>query len=216
MSHLTRVRVPRAGYWTDAGGYYYQNPAPFANYEQALLAVKADAQARSIPFRYAQFDDWWAVQRGDFGGDEGPLHLPPGPGGGLMYWQPRNGTFPSGLTGWLGWPLSLYAPAYSAKSLYLNVSRYVDSTSLLYCAEMLKGIQHFDTFYILGVLLGLLLFSPSPLLPPPSSSFHPSFPFLLWYLPGMSGRWTTSHCTRCQPTGGSTTSCLRTVLVPAW
>ena len=42
----------------DAGAYYYHNPAPFRNYEEALLAVKADAEARSIPFQYSQWDDW--------------------------------------------------------------------------------------------------------------------------------------------------------------
>ena len=63
LSHL--------GYWTDAGAYHYQNPAPFSNYQEAMLAVKDDALTRGIPFRYFQFDDWWAVQRGDFGGDEG-------------------------------------------------------------------------------------------------------------------------------------------------
>jgi len=47
-----------------------------------------------------------------------------GPGGGLLYWQPRPGVFPSGLTGWLGLPLSLYAPAYSAESVYVREERY--------------------------------------------------------------------------------------------
>ena len=56
LSHL--------GHWNDAGGFYYQDPSPFPNYEEALLAVKADAKARRIPFRYEQLDDWWAVQRG--------------------------------------------------------------------------------------------------------------------------------------------------------
>eukprot|EP01045_Picozoa_sp_COSAG04_P037237 COSAG04_NODE_9419_length_866_cov_0.898305_1_plen_120_part_10 len=86
--------------------------------------MQADAEARRIPFRYEQWDDWWAVQQGDFGSDEGPLEGPRGPGGGLLYWQPRPGVFPSGLTCWLGLPLSLYAPAYSAESVYVQESRY--------------------------------------------------------------------------------------------
>ena len=47
LSHL--------GHWTDAGAYHYQNPAPYPDYEQALLAVKEDAEDRKIPYRYAQF-----------------------------------------------------------------------------------------------------------------------------------------------------------------
>ena len=49
LSHL--------GHWNDAGAYYYHNPAPFENYQEALLAVKADAVARKIPFRYSQWCD---------------------------------------------------------------------------------------------------------------------------------------------------------------
>ena len=40
---------------SDAGAYYYHNPSPFNNYQEALLAVKADAEARQIPFRYSQW-----------------------------------------------------------------------------------------------------------------------------------------------------------------
>ena len=43
LSHL--------GHWNDAGAYYYHNPAPYKNYEQALLAVQAEARAQKIPFR---------------------------------------------------------------------------------------------------------------------------------------------------------------------
>jgi hypothetical protein len=50
LSHL--------GHWNDAGAFYYHNPNPFPNYQAALLAVKADAEARKIPFRYSQWDDW--------------------------------------------------------------------------------------------------------------------------------------------------------------
>ena len=51
-----------------AGGYYYHDPSPFANYEEALKAVKADAEARSIPFRYSQWDDWCAFETRNQGG----------------------------------------------------------------------------------------------------------------------------------------------------
>ena len=55
-------------------------------------------------------------------GPHRPLHLKAGPGGVLLYWQPRAGVFPSGLSGWLDLPLSLYAPAYSLESVYINES----------------------------------------------------------------------------------------------
>ena len=44
---------------SDAGAFYYHNPRPFKNYQEALLAVKADAEARHIPFRYSQ---WYVVK----------------------------------------------------------------------------------------------------------------------------------------------------------
>ena len=37
-----------------ASGYFYHNKSPYKNYEQALLAVKADAESRRIPYRYSQ------------------------------------------------------------------------------------------------------------------------------------------------------------------
>ena len=42
------------GHWNDAGSFLYHNPAPWPNYQEALLAVKADAEARNIPYRYSQ------------------------------------------------------------------------------------------------------------------------------------------------------------------
>merc|ERR1719397_1535530 len=103
LSHL--------GHWNDAGAFYYHNKSPFTTYEEALLAIKADAKARNIPFRYSQWDDWWAYQEGDWPG--------------LTRWWPRPDAFPSGLTGWLGLPLSLYAPGYSADNVYRDSYNWV-------------------------------------------------------------------------------------------
>lgn len=106
------------GHWNDAGAFYYHNPAPFPNYQEALLAVKADAQARSIPFRYSQWDDWWAYQNhSDFGN-----------WGGVTNWVPMPGVFPDGMTDWLGLPLSLYASSYSAGNVYRQADMFAWNT----------------------------------------------------------------------------------------
>ena len=102
LSHL--------GHWNDAGAYYYHNAHPYPNYQEALLAVKADAEARKIPFRYSQWDDWWAYQNhGDFGID-----------GGVLDWWPMPSAIPAGMTDWLGLPLSLYSSSYSGDNVYLK------------------------------------------------------------------------------------------------
>jgi hypothetical protein len=65
LSHL--------GHWNDAGAFYYHDPSDVqvkngnGTYEDCLLAVKADAIARKIPFRYEQWDDWWMYQNGGDG-----------------------------------------------------------------------------------------------------------------------------------------------------
>ena len=114
LSHL--------GHWNDAGGFYYHNPSPYGNYQDALLAVKSDAEATGIPFRYSQWDDWWLYQKGgDFGMD----------GQGVTYWWPKPSVFPAGLSGWLGWPTSLYSSSYSAENVYRKAGKYswkVDET----------------------------------------------------------------------------------------
>ena len=59
-------------------------------------------------------DDWWAFQHGgDFGND-----------GGVTNWYPKPSVFPSGLSDWLGLPLSLYSSSYSGDNIYVNVSKY--------------------------------------------------------------------------------------------
>ena len=41
-------------YWTDNGACYYYTTINFSNYEEALVAVKAQADKEGIPYRYLQ------------------------------------------------------------------------------------------------------------------------------------------------------------------
>ena len=90
------------------GAYYYHYSATdgWPTPEDALKAVKEDTDARGIPVRYAQWDDWWYSQKG-------------GDVGGLLEWQPRKAVFPSGLTDWLApWKTSLYVAMYSPGNIF--------------------------------------------------------------------------------------------------
>ncbi|MBM4397894.1 MAG: hypothetical protein FJ087_19690 [Deltaproteobacteria bacterium] len=80
LSHL--------GYWTDNGAYYYYAKEPGLNEQDTLLAVKADADARGIPFGYFQLDSWWYF-KAPGKGIGGP--------GGLVRWEPLPEMFPDGL-----------------------------------------------------------------------------------------------------------------------
>ena len=41
-------------YWTDNGACYYYTTDKFSNYEEALVAVKEQADKEGIPYRYLQ------------------------------------------------------------------------------------------------------------------------------------------------------------------
>lgn len=85
------------GYWTDAGAAYYWNTLPGQNAQDTLLAVKAEADRRGIPYRYFQIDSWWYYTKR--------------PGlvvRGSRRWAPRPEVFPDGLPAFrekLGLPL---------------------------------------------------------------------------------------------------------------
>eukprot|EP01006_Ploeotia_vitrea_P018851 TRINITY_DN50659_c0_g1_i1.p1 TRINITY_DN50659_c0_g1~~TRINITY_DN50659_c0_g1_i1.p1 ORF type:complete len:806 (+),score=86.19 TRINITY_DN50659_c0_g1_i1:53-2470(+) len=100
------------GYWADNGAYYYRHKGPFPTFEPLFKAIKADAEQRQVPLRYFQWDDWWMYKWMTY--DRG----------GITYWWPLEDVFPSGLTDWLGAPLSLYAPAYSSESVYMKKYRW--------------------------------------------------------------------------------------------
>lgn len=93
-AHTDKQRVDRyadtglsyLGYWTDAGAAYYWKTLPGKNYEQTLLAVKAEADELDIPYRYFQIDSWWYYTKK--------------PGlvvKGAKRWEPRPDVFPDGL-----------------------------------------------------------------------------------------------------------------------
>eukprot|EP01060_Flectonema_neradi_P036837 TRINITY_DN721_c0_g1_i13.p1 TRINITY_DN721_c0_g1~~TRINITY_DN721_c0_g1_i13.p1 ORF type:complete len:780 (+),score=134.53 TRINITY_DN721_c0_g1_i13:115-2454(+) len=105
------------GYWTDNGAYYYHQCPGFQNPEEALLAVKSEANKSDIPLQYFQWDDWWFYQ---YKGD----------GGGLIEWKPYPNIFPSGMTKWLGYPLSLYMATYNQHNVYVDDYKFVfDNTT---------------------------------------------------------------------------------------
>ena len=104
-AHTGKKRVDRyadtglsyLGYWTDAGAAYYWKTIPGMNYEQTLLAVKAEANARGIPYRYFQIDSWWYYTK-----KPGLIVK------GAKRWAPRPDVFPDGLTAFrerIGLPL---------------------------------------------------------------------------------------------------------------
>ena len=48
------VMLTLHSYWTDNGACYYFTTANFSNYEEALIAVKKQADKDGIPYRYVQ------------------------------------------------------------------------------------------------------------------------------------------------------------------
>jgi len=96
------------GYWTDNGAYYYYNTEPGMNEQETLLAVKADADARGIPYGYMQLDSWWYFKEEERGG-------------GLVLWEPQPWMFPGGLAPFreaLGLPLVAHNRWFAARNDY--------------------------------------------------------------------------------------------------
>lgn len=112
------------GYWTDNGAYYYYNTAPGMNEADTLLAVKADADARDIPFGYLQLDSWWYFK------DDGALTR-----GGLTLWEPIPEMFPDGLTAFqeaMGWPLVLHNRWFAKNTDYKNDYPFYDDEEMAF------------------------------------------------------------------------------------
>eukprot|EP01043_Picozoa_sp_COSAG02_P034822 COSAG02_NODE_2457_length_8810_cov_4.343933_7_plen_1170_part_00 len=147
LSHL--------GHWNDAGSFYYHDPHDAqvkdgnGTYEDCLLAVKADAEARKIPFRYSQWDDWWMYQNG---GD--------GTGGhGLTNWTALPDVFPSGLTDWLGLPLSLYSSAYSGENVWIKSGQFTWTIDPVDSGNVLpRGRAFYDSMFANGTKAGMRMF----------------------------------------------------------
>ncbi|XP_065187086.1 uncharacterized protein LOC135817773 [Sycon ciliatum] len=96
--------VKYLGWWTDNGGYYHYNPETNKTYQQTMLDAKAKLEELNIPARYFQLDSWWYFQEASHGA--------------LTLWEPRPDVFPSGMSDWLGLPLSLHNRWFAAKNNY--------------------------------------------------------------------------------------------------
>jgi hypothetical protein len=109
------------GYWTDNGSYYYYRTEPDKNYQDTLLAVGADAQARGIPFGYMQLDSWWYFK---------VAGTPPG---GLIRWEPRPEMFPDGLASFdnkLGLPLVAHNRYFAIDNGYRDKYPFVNGKTM--------------------------------------------------------------------------------------
>ncbi len=106
------------GYWTDNGAYYYYQSEPGVNEADTLLAVKADADAREIPYGYFQLDSWWYFKT--------PGLISPG---GLIRWEPIPEMFPDGLSAFqdeLGLPLVLHNRWFAKDNDYRDDYDFVE------------------------------------------------------------------------------------------
>jgi len=115
--------VATLGYWTDNGAAYYYVTAPGLNEQDTLLQVKADADARGIPFGYLQLDSWWYFKDPGFG-----LLA-----GGLVEWQPRPEMFPEGLGAFrqrLGLPLITHNRWFAPANAYRERYEFVDGPEM--------------------------------------------------------------------------------------
>lgn len=116
LSHL--------GYWTDNGAYYYYNTEPGLNEQDTLLAVKADADARGVPYGYMQLDSWWYYQAP--GGGLGSQ-------GGLVRWEPQPEMFPEGLAAFrhrLGLPLITHNRWFALENDYRDSHPFVEDQTM--------------------------------------------------------------------------------------
>lgn len=124
------VGLAYLGYWTDNGAYYYYKTEPGMNYEDTLLAVKADADRLGVPFGYFQVDSWWYFKsegkRIGIGFFDWVKNLM---GGGVIRWEARPDLFPSGLGGFqkkLDLPLIAHNRWYDRNNDYRQDYQFVD------------------------------------------------------------------------------------------
>ena len=94
------------GYYTDNGACYYYYTGKYSNYEEAMLAVKKDADDNGLPFRYLQIDSWWY-----FKGDHD----------GVKNWTCMSSIFPDGIeyvSQKTGWPIVAHNRFFSVDTDY--------------------------------------------------------------------------------------------------
>jgi len=124
------VGLSYLGYWTDNGAYYYYNTEKGMNYEETLLAVKADADRLGVPFKYFQVDSWWYFKSGPKRTGIGTLDWVKNlMGGGAIKWEAMPDLFPNGLEGFqkkLGLPLIAHNRWYDKDTEYKKEFKFVD------------------------------------------------------------------------------------------
>ncbi len=106
--------LSRLGYWTDNGAAYYYATLPDQTAEETLLAVKADGDARGIPYGYFQIDSWWYFKE-DVDAISGLIT------GGVTAWEPQPVFFPDGLAAFrqrLGLPLIAHNKWFAVANAY--------------------------------------------------------------------------------------------------
>ena len=94
------------GYYTDNGACYYYYTGDYANYEEALIAVKKDADNKGIPYRYLQIDSWWYFK---------------GNSDGVKNWTAMPSVFPRGIeyvSNITGWPIVAHNRFFSTDTDY--------------------------------------------------------------------------------------------------
>ena len=94
------------GYYTDNGACYYYYTGDYANYEEALIAVKKDADNKGIPYRYLQIDSWWYFK---------------GNSDGVKNWTAMPSVFPRGIeyvSNITGWPIVAHNRYWSNNTDY--------------------------------------------------------------------------------------------------
>lgn len=116
------VGLSYLGYWTDNGAYYYYKTEGDRNEQDTLLDVKADADARGIPYGYFQLDSWWYFKE--------PR---PGHPGGLVEWAPQPEMFPDGLAAFqerLGLPLITHNRWFAKDNAYRDDHMFVEGEEM--------------------------------------------------------------------------------------
>ena len=78
----------------------------------------------------------------------------------MTYWQPKPDIFPSGLTDWLGEPLVLYVPMYSANNLYRKSPLYDYEWAIAGngASAIPLGRKFYDDLFANGTAAGMIMF----------------------------------------------------------
>ena len=78
----------------------------------------------------------------------------------MTYWQPKPDIFPSGLTNWLGEPLVLYVPMYSAENLYRASPLYDYEWAVAgnHVSAIPLGRKFYDDLFANGTAAGMIMF----------------------------------------------------------